>query len=82
MSGECDDGRDSVYINILRLISFRQLPRLFKRMLRAYLERSSFSAHIQLGKRVMSKQHKQITTYYKTVREKPKYLTFNLLKQE
>ena len=36
MSGECDDGRDSVYINILRLISFRQLPRLFKRMLRAY----------------------------------------------
>ena len=30
----------------------------------------------------MSKQHKQITTYYNTVREKPKYLTFNLLKQE
>ena len=30
----------------------------------------------------MNKQHKQITTYYKTVREQSKYLTFNLLKQE
>jgi hypothetical protein len=30
----------------------------------------------------MNKQPKQITTYYKTVREQSKYLTFNLLKQE
>ncbi len=30
----------------------------------------------------MGMQHKEITTYYKAVREKSKYFTFNSLKQE
>ena len=82
MSGECDEGRDSVYIKHTAFDFIPPVAPPVQTHVAGLLERSSFSAHIQLGKRVMSKQHKQITTYYKTVREKSKYLTFNLLKQE